>query len=59
MSLVGVRGRGYLDDVTVSGFFVFQGIEVARRVRDEERGGKAKLVIIGNYVITYNRVSFQ
>ena len=26
---------------------VFQGIEVARRIRDEERGGKAKLVIIG------------
>ena len=25
----------------------FKGIEVARRIRDEERGGKAKLVIIG------------
>lgn len=24
-----------------------KGIEVARRIRDEERGGKAKLVIIG------------
>lgn len=27
--------------------FIFKGIEVARRIRDEERGGKAKLVIIG------------
>lgn len=27
--------------------FSFKGIEVARRIRDEERGGKAKLVIIG------------
>ena len=28
-------------------YFIIKGIEVARRIRDEERGGKAKLVIIG------------
>jgi len=34
-------------------FSGFQGIEVARRIRDEERGGKAKLVIIGKLSIPY------
>lgn len=36
---------------------VFQGIEVARRIRDEERGGKAKLVIIGtiSHCIHFNQ----
>ena len=35
----------------------FQGIEVARRIRDEERGGKAKLVIIGtiSHCIHFNQ----
>lgn len=28
--------------------FTPQGTEVARKIRDEERGGKAKIVVIGN-----------
>jgi len=38
---------GHLRFSFVTYSFYFKGVEVARRIRDEERGGKAKLVIIG------------
>ena len=42
---LGVAFKNSISIVTYA--FYFKGIEVARRIRDEERGGKAKLVIIG------------
>lgn len=52
MCFVGI-GCGYLRFSFVVYVFYFKGIEVVRWIRDEERGGKVKFVIIGKINFNY------